>query len=127
MLRDKLANVVEGHDLNHGSMAEAMGVIMEGMASDAQIAAFLTALRLKGETEEEIAGAAQAMRDRCIKVPGTGIDDAIDTCGTGGDGAGTVNPGGPDGSRSRSYCRETRQQGGFQPLWQCRPTRSAGS
>jgi anthranilate phosphoribosyltransferase len=72
-------------------MAEAVGEIMEGMASDAQMAAFLTALRLKGETEEEIAGAAQAMRARCVNVPGANIENAIDTCGTGGDGAGTVN------------------------------------
>lgn len=92
MLREKLATVVEGRDLDQVSMAEAVGVIMEGVASDAQIAAFLTALRLKGETGEEIAGAAQAMRARCIKVPGAEIHGgAIDTCGTGGDGAGTVN------------------------------------
>jgi anthranilate phosphoribosyltransferase len=91
MLRDKLTTVVEGHDLDQVSMAEALGEIMDGMASDAQIAAFLTALRLKGETEEEIAGAAIAMRDRCVKVPGSGTLNAIDTCGTGGDGAGTVN------------------------------------
>jgi anthranilate phosphoribosyltransferase len=91
MLRDKLATVVEGHNLDQASMAEAVGVIMEGMASDAQMAAFLTALRLKGETEEEIAGAAQAMRDRCVRLPGARIEGAIDTCGTGGDGAGTVN------------------------------------
>jgi anthranilate phosphoribosyltransferase len=91
MLRDKLGTVVEGHDLDQDSMAQAVGTIMEGMASDAQMAAFLTALRLKGETEEEIAGAAQAMRDRCVRLPGAGFDGAIDTCGTGGDGAGTVN------------------------------------
>ena len=91
MLRDKLATVIEGLDLNQVSMAEAVGEIMEGMATDAQMASFLTALRLKGETEEEIAGAAQAMRERCIKVPAAGVAKAIDTCGTGGDGAGTVN------------------------------------
>jgi anthranilate phosphoribosyltransferase len=91
MLRDKLEMVVEGRDLNQVSMAEAVGVIMEGMASDAQMAAFLTALRLKGETEEEIAGAAQAMRNRCVRLPADEIKGAIDTCGTGGDGAGTVN------------------------------------
>jgi len=91
MLRDKLGTVVEGRHLNQALMEEAIGVIMEGMAGDAQVAAFLTALRLKGETEEEIAGAAQAMRERCVRLPGPEIGDAIDTCGTGGDGAGTVN------------------------------------
>ena len=91
MLREKLGTVVEGRHLDQALMEEAMGVIMEGMAGDAQVAAFLTALRLKGETEEEIAGAAQAMRERCVRLPGPEIGDAIDTCGTGGDGAGTVN------------------------------------
>lgn len=91
MLREKLDAVVQGRDLDQALMAEAVGVIMEGKASDAQMAAFLTALRLKGETEEEIAGAAQAMRERCVRLPGDGFEGAIDTCGTGGDGAGTVN------------------------------------
>ena len=91
MLREKLATVVEGQDLDQASMEKVMGEIMEGMATDAQVAAFLTAMRLKGETEEEIAGAARAMRSLCVKFPGPAVDDAIDTCGTGGDGAGTVN------------------------------------
>jgi len=91
MLREKLSEVVEGRHLDQESMEEVMGEIMEGKATDAQMAAFLTALRLKGESEEEVAGAARAMRERCVKFPGQGFEDAIDTCGTGGDGAGTVN------------------------------------
>jgi anthranilate phosphoribosyltransferase len=75
-------------------MTEAVGAIMEGQATGAQIGAFLTALRLKGESEEEIAWAAMALRDRCVRLPGLDNDlgnDLIDTCGTGGDGAGTIN------------------------------------
>jgi len=94
MLRESLSRVVEGQNLDVEAMTAAVGAIMEGQATGAQIGAFLTALRLKGETEEEIAGAATALRDRCVRLPG--LDEAtanglIDTCGTGGDGAGTVN------------------------------------
>ncbi len=91
MLREKLGKVVDGIDLDVESMMEAVGAIMEGKASPVQVGAFLTALRLKGESEEEIAGAALALRARCVRLPGDVPADAIDTCGTGGDGAGTVN------------------------------------
>jgi len=94
MLRDSLGKVVEGKDLDTDAVIGAFDVIMEGEATDAQIGAFLTALRLKGETEEEIAGAATALRSRCVRLPGVddhGASDLVDTCGTGGDGAGTVN------------------------------------
>ncbi|UCG38178.1 MAG: anthranilate phosphoribosyltransferase [bacterium] len=91
MLREMLVRVVEGQSLDTGSMTEAFGIIMEGRATPAQVGAFLTALRMKGETEEEIAGAAVALRDRCVRVPAGAGDGAVDTCGTGGDGAGTVN------------------------------------
>jgi len=94
MLRDSLGKVVEGQDLDVEAVAGAFGVIMEGKATDAQIGAFLTALRFKGETEEEIAGAAMALRNRCVRLPGVEdpeATDLVDTCGTGGDGAGTVN------------------------------------
>ena len=94
MLRESLGRIVEGQSLDVEAMTEAVGAIMEGQATGAQIGAFLTALRLKGETEEEIAGAAMALRDRCVRLPGLDeatIKDLIDTCGTGGDGAGTVN------------------------------------
>ena len=94
MLRESLGKIVEGQNLDVKAMIEAVGAIMEGQATGAQIGAFLTALRLKGESEEEIAGAAMALRDRCVRLPGLDNDmgnDLIDTCGTGGDGAGTVN------------------------------------
>lgn len=94
MLRRNLGRVVEGQDLSIRDMAETFGVIMEGQATGAQIGAFLTALRLKGESEEEIAGAAMALRERCVKLPdlpGGAGHHLVDTCGTGGDGAGTVN------------------------------------
>ena len=94
MLRESLGKIVEGKNLDVEAMTEAVGAIMEGQATGAQIGAFLTALRLKGESEEEIAGAAMALRDRCVRLPGLDNDlgnDLIDTCGTGGDGAGTVN------------------------------------
>ena len=94
MLRESLGRIVEGQSLDVEAMTQAVGAIMEGQATGAQIGAFLTALRLKGETEEEIAGAATALRDRCVRLPGLDeatAKDLIDTCGTGGDGAGTVN------------------------------------
>lgn len=91
MLREKLEKIVEGSDLDVETMMEAVGAIMEGEASPVQVGAFLTALRLKGESEEEIAGAAMALRARCVSLPGEMFDNAVDTCGTGGDGAGTVN------------------------------------
>jgi anthranilate phosphoribosyltransferase len=94
MLREAIGRIIEGQDLDVESMTKAVGVIMEGQATGAQIGAFLAAMRLKGESVEEIAGAAMALRDRCVKLPGYdgSVDsDLVDTCGTGGDGAGTVN------------------------------------
>jgi anthranilate phosphoribosyltransferase len=66
-----------------------MGVLLEGQAGEAEIAGFLVALKMKGETAAELAGFARAMRDRMIVVDAG--PDVIDTCGTGGDGAGTFN------------------------------------
>jgi anthranilate phosphoribosyltransferase len=68
---------------------EAMGSVMDGEATPAQLAALLVALRMRGETVEELAGFAAAMRDRVLRV--TAPDGAIDTCGTGGDGSNTFN------------------------------------
>ena len=68
---------------------EVMFQIMSGEYDDAQIAGFLIALRAKGETSTEIAGFAQAMRDKMTKIEC--VDDAIDMCGTGGDASGTFN------------------------------------
>jgi len=66
-----------------------MGVLLEGRAGEAEIAGFLVALKMKGETAAELAGFARAMRDRMIVVDAG--PDVIDTCGTGGDGSGTFN------------------------------------
>jgi anthranilate phosphoribosyltransferase len=72
-------------------MAGAVSQIMSGEATPAQIGAFLVALRMKGETVEEIAGAAQAMRQRARHIRTGSPGPLLDTCGTGGDGAGTFN------------------------------------
>jgi anthranilate phosphoribosyltransferase len=72
--------------------AEAvMNQIMTGTATDAQIAAYLMALRMKGETADEITGSARAMRSNAHNVPSSGGDELLDTCGTGGDKSGTFN------------------------------------
>lgn len=81
---------MDGRDLARADAAAAVGEIMDGAAAPAQIAALLTALRAKGETVDEIVGAASAMRKRMIRVEaGAGV--VLDTCGTGGDGRGTMN------------------------------------
>ncbi len=91
-LRAALARVVAGSDLSQEEMARAVSAIMDGEATAAQIGAFLIALRLKGETVEELAGAAAAMRERATPVRAAASGGPlIDTCGTGGDGAGTFN------------------------------------
>src|SRR5688572_12581457 len=77
-------------DLTESEMAAAIGEVVDGGATSAQVAAFLVALRLKGETVEELCGAARAMRDRMTPVSTTRTP-LIDTCGTGGDAAGTFN------------------------------------
>jgi anthranilate phosphoribosyltransferase len=69
----------------------AMGIILEGQATTAQIAAFLVALRMKGETAEELLGFARAMRAKMVRVDAGEGAPVIDTCGTGGDNAGTFN------------------------------------
>ena len=90
MIREALAKVVERRDLSRAEMAAAMAEIADGGATPAQVGAFLAALRLKGETVDEIAGAAEVMRARCDKVR---VDRPVfvDTCGTGGDNQNTFN------------------------------------
>jgi anthranilate phosphoribosyltransferase len=88
-IRDQIIQIVRGKDLAQSEAAEAMEEIMTGAATPAQIAAFLTALHLKGETEAEIAGMAQVMRDKATPVHFDGA--VLDTCGTGGDASGTFN------------------------------------
>jgi len=86
---DALARLLGGEDLDEQTAADAMRSIMEGEATPAQIGGFLMALRAKGESVDEIVGLARTMREYARKVVVAG--DLIDTCGTGGDRAGTVN------------------------------------
>jgi anthranilate phosphoribosyltransferase len=87
-----LEPVSEKHNLTTAQAREAMPVILGGHASQPQLAAFVVAMRMKGETVEELVGFARAMREMAAPVE-HGIVDAtlLDTCGTGGDGAGTFN------------------------------------
>ncbi|MHC4502272.1 MAG: anthranilate phosphoribosyltransferase, partial [Planctomycetota bacterium] len=89
MLKDILPKVIDGKDLTREEAAGAMETIMSGEATPAQIGAFLIALRMKGETSEEIAGCAEVMRRHATRVRASGT--VIDTCGTGGDESGTFN------------------------------------
>jgi anthranilate phosphoribosyltransferase len=89
-MKEMVGKVINGSHLTETQMIEAMETIMEGRGSDALVASFLTALRMKGETVEEITGGAKVMRAKAEKID-LGDIYAIDTCGTGGDGANTFN------------------------------------
>ena len=89
MIQQAISNIVSGQDLSADDATQVMEEIMTGEATSAQFGAFVTALRLKGETSEEIAGMAQVMREKALHVQSAG--DLVDTCGTGGDGAQTIN------------------------------------
>jgi len=90
MIRETINQLIQGESL-HAEQAEAvMDEVMRGQATPAQIAGFLVALRLKGETVDEIVGCARAMRRAAVAVR-PARSSVIDTCGTGGDGAGTFN------------------------------------
>ena len=104
MIRKAIARVVERDDLSEQEMIEVMDQIMSGGATPAQIASFITALRMKGETVDEITGAARVMRDRAlpIRVGKSALDldrddinldreTILDTCGTGGSGTNSFN------------------------------------
>jgi len=88
-LRGAIAKVASGKSLSQDEAAEAFELVMSGAATPAQIGALLMGLRLRGESVDEIAGAARAMRGKVLTVRAPG--GAIDTCGTGGDGKGTFN------------------------------------
>jgi anthranilate phosphoribosyltransferase len=90
-IRQAIAQVMSGRDLARDEIARVFGAIMEGEATPAQIGGLLVALRMKGETADEIAGAASAMRARALPITCPDPERAVDTCGTGGDGSGTVN------------------------------------
>ena len=88
-IQDAIKAIVAGRDLQQDEAALVMEEIMTGEATPAQIAAFLTALHLKGETDAEIAGMAEVMRDKAVRVPHSMA--VLDTCGTGGDATNTFN------------------------------------
>ncbi len=90
MIKEAISKLVERIDLSAGEAEGVMREIMEGNASPSQIAAYITALRMKGETVDEITGSARVMREMAIKVR---VDDplVVDTCGTGGDRLNTFN------------------------------------
>ena len=94
MIKESVAKVVAKEDLTQSEMEGTMNEIMSGEATPAQIGAFITALRMKGETVEEITGAARVMRAKATKIDITGHvgnETILDTCGTGGDGTNTFN------------------------------------
>ena len=87
-MKDVLSRLAAGERLSEEQAGLAMGVIMDGEATPAQIGAMLMALAVRGETEDEVVGFARTMRERAVPLRSAG---ALDTCGTGGDGAGTFN------------------------------------
>src|SRR5579883_2449883 len=91
MIREAIAQLVAGDSLSEDEATGAMEEIMTGAATPAQIGSFLTALRIKGETVDEVSGMARVMREQAIHVPLPVHIRAVDTCGTGGDAAGTFN------------------------------------
>ncbi|HVS16187.1 MAG TPA: anthranilate phosphoribosyltransferase [Thermoanaerobaculia bacterium] len=88
--RELLRRVIAGEDLERAEVRALFGALMDGALSEVHKTAVLVALAAKGESPDEIAGAAEAMRERVIRIP-HGVEDALDTCGTGGDGRGTFN------------------------------------
>ncbi len=88
-VRAALSAIVDGRTLARPEARAAMGAVMDGGATPAQLAALLVALRMRGETTEELTGFAEAMRERVLRVEAPA--GAIDTCGTGGDRSGTFN------------------------------------
>lgn len=90
MIREAIEKVVRRENLTMEEAEQVMQILMEGKATEAQMGSLLTALRMKGETAEEITGCARAMRAKAQGIC-TGHLNLIDTCGTGGDGSGTFN------------------------------------
>ena len=90
MFKDYLATIISRTDLNQTQMAEMMSEIFDGKTTDAQVGAMMAALATKGETVEELAGAARAMRKKAHRIQAAAMP-VVDTCGTGGDGLKTFN------------------------------------
>ena len=91
MFKEIFGKVIEKVSLSEDEAYRIMKWIMEGQAADSQIAAYLTALRIKGETVSEITGSALAMREKAVKIKVRNASAVVDTCGTGGDLKGTFN------------------------------------
>ena len=89
MIKEAIAKVTQKEDLSNEMMTEVMNEIMEGVATDAQKASFLTALNMKGETIEEITAAAKVMREHCERF--LNDMDVLEIVGTGGDGSNSIN------------------------------------
>ena len=90
MFREYLNQIIQRKDLSETQMADMMNIVLTGNATEAQIGAMMAALATKGETFEELAGAAKAMRQNARRIQATG-SPVVDTCGTGGDRAHTFN------------------------------------
>jgi anthranilate phosphoribosyltransferase len=86
-----LNRLLAGEDLDPNLMEAFVGLVMDGALEDVVVSAVLAALRAKGESGAEVAAAARAMRARAVPVPISKPQDSVDTCGTGGDGAETIN------------------------------------
>ena len=91
MIKSLIGRVVEGKDLDATAMEQAVDAIFRGEVSPVQIAGLLIALRMKGETAEELAAAASAMRKHAVPVVTRAVEPILDTCGTGGDGSDSFN------------------------------------
>ena len=92
IIKEAIAKVVAGKDLDEPEMIAVMGEIMSGKCTDAQIGSFITALRMKGETVAEITGAARVMREKAVKIDAAEPGEVLmDIVGTGGDASGTFN------------------------------------
>jgi len=92
VIQELIRKLTDRKDLSVDESVRAMNEVMSGEATPAQIAAFIVALRMKGETAEEITGCARVMREKAKRIdPGPSVYDVVDTCGTGGDGHGTFN------------------------------------
>ena len=89
MIKDAIAKVVERKDLSAEEARDVMREMMAGVATQNQISSFITAMRMKGEREQELLGFARAMRESASRI--TAPPNAVDLCGTGGDGAHTFN------------------------------------
>ncbi len=90
MFKEHLAKIISRTDLNEAEMSQMITEIFSGDITDAQVGAFMAALATKGETFEELAGAAKAMRRKALRIQSSATT-VVDTCGTGGDGAKTFN------------------------------------